>query len=287
MFQYRNDSELGYDFTFVQAESAGTWVNLNRGYNGRIGWGPVAYYLGNKDNPAVCRFRFQSDGAWSDEDGLYDSVGGGFACDDIEIMDYITSDVLFFDDVETGGLCVPSIPAAAGDYWHLDNWLCRAYSGNHYWEICWPSTTFVQPSLQNWLQTPVVDVPSWMNVTACTLWYVGQIFWPGAQEGVWTEEVSVDGGTSWWQVGAWYGDQCGWGYGPCDHFLFSMSFTPFLPGHHLAARWTVLTDELGNTADPACPYLSAGMAIDDTWITFTWDTPVEETSWGKIKSLYR
>ena len=43
-----------------------------------------------------------SDGAWSDQDGLYLSVGGAFMCDDIQIWDYYSGTVYFFDDIESG-----------------------------------------------------------------------------------------------------------------------------------------------------------------------------------------
>ncbi len=289
MYYFRNDSEVGYDFSYVEAESNGVYVALNRGYDGKIPWGQAGFYLGNKDNPAVCRFRFVSDGAWSDEDGLYTSLGGAFHCDEIQILDYITGDVLFYDDVESGGLCTPSVPAAAGDYWHLDNWLCRAYSGDHYWEVCWPGTSYVQPNLQNWLQTPVVDISAYEPVQGCTLYTVFQLFMPGTSGGYWTEEATTDGGATWTQTGAWYGDQCGYGYGPCDHFLFSIPVRPIAgTGNQVAVRWTMYTDALGNSADPACSYISAGITIDDTWFDVTEEpSAVEDKSWGRIKSMYR
>jgi hypothetical protein len=92
-FAYRYDSEIGYDFTYVQAESNGVYVNLNRGYDGVQPWtdiGPYGFELSNYDDPLQVRFRFISDGAWSDEDGLYFSVGGGFAVDNIKVYDFAT-----------------------------------------------------------------------------------------------------------------------------------------------------------------------------------------------------
>jgi len=288
-YYYRCDSEFNYDFTYAQAESNGTWVDLNRGYTGTTAWTSDGYYLGNKDNPAVCRFRFVSDAAYSDADGYYLSVGGGFACDDIQIYDFNTTDVLFFDDVEGGGLCTPSVPAAAGDYWHIsDASACQVYSPTHYWAVASPDTDFVQPNLQNWLQTPVVNISSYRSVVSCTLWVVFQGWIAGSSGGGWVEEVTTDGGATWNEIGSWYFDQCGYGYGPCDHFLFGLGATPYLPGTgQVAFRWTVLSGDDGISADPVCPYSSAGITIDDVWIDIEYDTPVEETSWGRIKSLYR
>jgi len=111
---YRNDTEPTYDFTYVQAESSGAYVNLNRGFDGFHPWGSTGFYLGNKDNPAQVRFRFVSDGAWSDADGN-DTNGGACHFDEIMIWDYYTSTVLFYDDVETGGLCVGNVGSSESD----------------------------------------------------------------------------------------------------------------------------------------------------------------------------
>ncbi len=288
-YEYRCDSEFGYDYTYAQAESSGAWVNLNRGYTGTDAWNAAGYYLGNKDNPAICRFRFISDLAYSDADGYYQSVGGAFACDDIRIYDLTTMTDLFMDDVEGGGLCTPSVPATAGDFWHIETSGCQAFSPTHYWAVASPGTTYVQPNLLNWLQTPIVDISSYARAQSCSLFVVQQFWVPAASGAGWTEEVTTDGGTTWNLTGAWYGDQCtGSGWGPCDHGLFAIDLTPYLPGTgQVAVRWTMQTPATGLTADDACAYDSAGITIDDTWFQVTWDTPVDQTSWGKIKSLYR
>lgn len=288
-YEYRCDSEYGYDYTYAQAESSGGWVNLNRGYTGTDAWTSAGYYLGNKDNPAVCRFRFMSDLGYSDADGYYLSVGGAFACDDIRIYDLTTMTDLFMDDVEGGGLCTPSIPPTAGDFWHIATGDCQAFTPSHCWAIASPGTTYVQPNILNWLQTPVVDISPYTRAESCTLFTVMQTWVPGASGAGWTEEVTTDGGSTWYTTGAWYGDQCtGSGWGPCDHGLYGIDLTPFLPGTgHVAVRWTMQTPLGGCSADPLCAYDSAGLTIDDTWFKVTWDTPVEATSWGKIKSFYR
>ena len=53
LFQYRNATEPGFDFSYVQAESNGVFVDLNAGYDGVRDWREAGYYLGNKDEPAV------------------------------------------------------------------------------------------------------------------------------------------------------------------------------------------------------------------------------------------
>ena len=287
-FFFRCDSEAGYDYTYVQAESSGAWINLNRGFDDIVPWSQASYYLGNKDNPAVCRFRFISDGGYSDADGYYLSVGGAFACDEIKIWDYTTATQLFYDDVEGGGLCTPSVPSSAGDFWHItDVSACQAFSPTHYWAVASPDTEYVQPGLQNWLQTPVIDISAY-GASACTLWTVFQGWVPGGVGAGWLEEVSTDGGATWGLAGSWYFDQCSYGYGPCSHFAFAIDCTPFLPGTgQVAVRWTMQTGDGGLSADPVCPYSSAGITIDDTWLEIVYDTPVQESSWGRIKSLYR
>jgi len=281
-FAYRNDSEPGYDYTYVQAESSGMWVNLNRGFDGATAWGPAGYYLGNKDNPAVCRFRFLSDGAWSDEDGDYLSDGGAFMCDDVRIWDYYTTDILFFDDVESGGLCTPSVPAAAGDYWHLIDNECKAWSGSY----CWACTSvdtpgFVPPLVQNWLKTPSVDIT---GALTCTTDFVIQFFVETNDDDYWIEEVTVDNGATWTQLHAWWGDQCDSGYGPCDHFGGGDDITDLLPGTRLAHRWVMHTTDNGSGPD-LCD--CAGITIDDVEFYGVHEDPVEESTWGYIKAMYR
>lgn len=282
-FWERHDSEPDYDFTYAEAESSGVWISMNRGFNGATaGWVRRGYYLGDYDNPAVCRIRFVSDAFYSDEDypqpnepNPYQSVGGAFMCDNIEITDFITTDVLFFDDVESGGLCTPAVPGAAGDYWRIAESACQAYSDPHVWVAAHPETNFVQPNVVNWLQTPFVDISALEPVDACTLWTIFQFWIPEASGGGWSEQVTTDGGDTWKTDGAYYGDQCGYGYGPCDHFAFFIDLTPYLPGTgEVAVRWIVQSGGDGISSDPLCSYPSAGITIDNTWFQVNYtETP--------------
>jgi len=104
-FFYRHDSEPDHDFTYVQAESNGVFVDLNWGYDGYQPWTDIGIYgflLMTYDDPFIGRFRFRSDAAGSDEDGLYDSNGGAFMVDNIKVFDFYTGQVLFYDDAEAG-----------------------------------------------------------------------------------------------------------------------------------------------------------------------------------------
>jgi hypothetical protein len=281
-FAYRNDTEPAYDYSYVQAESMGVFVNLNRGFDGVHPWGVTGFYLGDKDDPAVCRFRFVSDGAWSDQDGLYLSVGGAFMCDDIQIWDYYTGTTFFFDDAETGGLCTPSVPAAAGDYWHTIQNACKAWSD----PTCWVNTQvdtpgFVPGGVSNYLRTPTVPLA---NALTCTTYFVQQFFTPTVDNDYWTETMYMDGvGT---QLHAWWGDQCDAGYGPCDHFGgIADDVTALLPANEGYHEWVYNTTDNGAGPD-ICG--CAGLVLDDIgFFGNAQENPVDETSWGRVKSMYR
>jgi hypothetical protein len=103
-FAYRHDSEVGHDFTYVQAESLGVFVNLFA-YDGYQPWMDIGIYgfvLTTYDNPLRARFRFVSDYENSDEDEGYMSIAGAFMCDNIKVYDYYGGTILFFDDAEAG-----------------------------------------------------------------------------------------------------------------------------------------------------------------------------------------
>jgi hypothetical protein len=281
VFAYRNDTEPGYDYTYVQAESSGVYVNLNRGFDGVHPWGATGFYLGAMDNPANVRFRFKSDGAWSDQDGDYLSVGGACMFDEIQIYDYTTGTVLFYDDVESGGLCTPTGPPAAGDYWHIQE-STEAWSPSHHWvnsEL--PDENFVPPAVQNWLRTPTIDISS---AATCTTYFVIQFFTPTVDNDYWTETMVVDGTPT--QLHAWWGDQCDAGYTSADHFGgVADDVTALLPGNLGYHEWCYYTTDNGAGPD-VCG--RAGITLDD--IGFFGElvaTPVQESTWGRVKSMWR
>jgi hypothetical protein len=278
-FYYRNDTEPAYDYSYVQAESAGAYVNLNRGFDGIHPWGFTGFFIGNKDNPAECRFRFVSDGAWSDEDGLYYSFGGAFHCDEITIFDYYTGNVHFYDDVETGGLCTPAVPAAAGSYWHTISNVCKAWSDPTVWVNTQPDTPgFVPPGVQDQLLSPTADISS---AVTCTTWFIIQFFTPTVDNDYWTETVFVDGAGT--QLHAWWGDQCDAGYTPCSHFLGGDDITSLLPGSAMYHQWVYYTTDNGAGPD-ICN--NAGITIDDMGYYGTTGAS-RGTDWKRVKSMYR
>ncbi|MFH1502114.1 MAG: hypothetical protein ABIG03_03610 [Candidatus Eisenbacteria bacterium] len=278
-FRYRYDCEPGYDYVWVEAESLGTWVNLNAGWDGKSGgWqdlGAGGFSLAGYGDPIRVRFRFVSDVTYSDADGLYISDGGGFHVDDICVHDAITGEVFYWEDCEGGaGECTPGSWPPAGDYWHLVDSECQAASGTRAWSVSWPDTTQVAPNLKNWLMTPVIDLGEW--ALGCTLHFGMQMFmtYPdGGYGGSWQEWGSNDGGETWRRTGWWYGHQCQFSsgpYGPCDYFTSAIPIAEdFGYTRFVRAKWVVLTGEYGCGCDVgACPhgYCRAGITIDDIWV---------------------
>ena len=286
-FKYRHDSEPEYDYTYVQAESLGSYVSLNRGYDGSSGgWADLGVYgfvLAGYDNPLMLRFRFISDAAYSDEDGVYDSAGGAFHVDDITVFDYYGGAVYFMDDVEDGvGLCEPAVPGAAGDFWHIVEKRCSAFSDPHCW---WcgddADTTLIPPGLDNWLMTPVVDLN---GALATTLRFLLHVEVPQVDDDYWTEEVTMDAGDSWYLSGTYWGD-----YGTCEGWslralLLGIDLTPFVTGEdYFAFRLTMHTTE--NGCGPGAGG-GAGVMLDDVFLE-GYASPVERTSWSSIKAMYK
>ncbi len=262
-FVYRCDSEPGYDLTYVQAESSGVFVSLNSGYDGTTPWSDVGVYgflIAEYDSPFVGRFRFLSDGSASDEDGNYESDGGAFMCDNIQVFDFYTSEVFFFDDVETGGLCVPSVGVPGGDWWHIIDRPCPAYSDVHSW---WcgddADTGLIPPNLNNSLVSPPIDI---VGVAAGTLRFRLHSEVPMGEGDMWKGEVSTDGGTSWHVLGFWWGD-----FGTCDgwvsHGTEGIDLGPYLPGSELRFRVTFFTTDDGCGPGAAG---GAGIMLDDVLV---------------------
>jgi hypothetical protein len=291
-FAYRHDSEVAYDFTYVQAESMGTYVNLNRGYDGYQPWTDIGIYgfvLVAYDDPVMARFRFVSDGAWSDEDGLYLSVGGAFHCDNVKIFDYFTGYVYFYDS-EPGARedeCVPEVPGAAGDFWHQITRACPALSDPTTW---WcgvdEDTSLVPPNLQDALFSPVVDLGEY-NAVSCTVHAAAHFAIPTVDNDYVVVYGSCDG-ANYYSFGGWWGD-----FGSCDGWgstWYNVGFDvgQFCPGRALdyaGAAFVMYTTDNGCGPGAAG---DAGMMIDDVWFEGHEEiVAVEQASWGNIKAMYR
>jgi hypothetical protein len=285
-FAFRYDSEPGYDFTYVQAESMGAYVNLNRGYNGVGPWadlGDFGFVLSDYDNPFRARFRFVSDGAWSDEDGLYPSLGGAFMCDIVRVFDYYGGFVYFFDDVNDGvGLCEPEAPAAAGDYWHVIDRACPSYSPPHCW---WcgddADTSLIPPNLQDILYTPLTDISTALT---CTMHFAVHFAIPTVDNDYLSMYVTTDG-AAYYGLGGWWGDfgSCdGWGTTAYEDGFDIGQFNP-PPYTYGGFAWVMYTTDNGCGPGAAG---DAGAMIDNIWLEGVDESPVKQASWGQIKSLF-
>ena len=267
-FAYRHDSELGYDLTWVQVESTGTWVDLNSGYSGSSGgWqdcGGNGFSLSGFGDPVGVRFRFLSDGAWSDEDGLYVSDGGAFHVDNIRVYDFASGEVYFYDDCEDGvGLCEPTVPPAAGDWWHIIDRICPALSDPHSW---WcgddADTSLVPPGLHNELCTPVISLGS---AWSCTVHFAIHFAVPTV-DGDYVMYQGTTDGESYYNIRTYWGD-----FGACDGWggtAYNVGYDvgQFSPNWWIdAAGFKFIFHTTDNGCGPGAAG-DAGVMIDDIWM---------------------
>ncbi len=117
-FSYFNDTELDYDYTFLYVrclDSGGELVE-----NGEVELDRISNQVGSPQTPATWtggvasdqfpagtaqvqfEIRFEADGAWSDEDGLYDCACGPFAADNISFTAGTNSHFADFEEDVNG-----------------------------------------------------------------------------------------------------------------------------------------------------------------------------------------
>lgn len=125
-FDYVVDTEHGYDFASVIVDTTGNGnENEAIAYDGQSTGRDSLTLRPGLELPSVpgniaIRFCFTSDGAWSDQDSLFDSSCGAFAVDNIEI----SGGVVHFTDFETDdggwalGATVPGL-GVGGDWSRL------------------------------------------------------------------------------------------------------------------------------------------------------------------------
>ncbi len=260
-YAYRYDTEPSYDFVYVEVQMGGGFYLLGSPYHGNSGgWqdlGSSGYYLGTCDNPIVARFRFSSDGGYSDEDGNYVTVGGACHFDNIKIYDYVTGTECFLDVVDSGGLCTPGVPPGSGDYWHITDRACPAYSDPHSW---WcgddGDTSQLPPDLGNSLLSPVIDVT---GVEVCTVRFSLHCEVPlDYTGGDWFSYCfTTDGGVTWEMRGPYYRDE-----GACDGWTgqSGIDITPYLPGTEFQFKIRMWTN--GDGCGPGSAG-GAGIYLDD------------------------
>ncbi len=102
----------GYDEVYVEYEDGGDWVNLATygGYH-NIETSLFVYSAVATDTTRF-RFRFKSDGAWSDQDGLY-NTDGAFIVDSLVVQD--SGSYYNYEDFESA-----SLGAHSAGIWHAE-----------------------------------------------------------------------------------------------------------------------------------------------------------------------
>ncbi|MDI6809762.1 MAG: hypothetical protein QME66_12400, partial [Candidatus Eisenbacteria bacterium] len=181
-FDYAYDSENGYDscLVYVNVDAGATWQVLsqvNGGSGGYSGTGSghesvnIGPYLTSAGNVGI-RFRFNSDGGWSDEDGLNATNCGGLIVDNIRITE-ATNGVVHFCDAE-GGACGWHWVGAVGpgNWVHLDYnptiddpciptdplWCQMGDSVVTMYDITAPPAAPHRDKQENWIISPVIPI---------------------------------------------------------------------------------------------------------------------------------
>jgi hypothetical protein len=123
------DSEPGYDFTYIEWWDAtnSSWVadpavNAGVGFYDNAG-GPLAdassAASAGVTAPTKVRFHVMSDGAWNDEDGLWDTIAGAAVVDDISINGGVAENwegEACEATQSSDGVWVATIPPGFGNY---------------------------------------------------------------------------------------------------------------------------------------------------------------------------
>ncbi len=107
------DSEPSYDFTYIEYLSrSDVWQTLGSFDGTGAGLVSVVVPADSLEGSVKVRFHFESDLAYSDQDGMYDS-NGGVVLDNVMVSD--TSGVIDFQDFEAE--TVGALATADGDWW--------------------------------------------------------------------------------------------------------------------------------------------------------------------------
>jgi hypothetical protein len=187
----------------------------------------------------------------------------------VKIYDFMTGDVLFFDS-EPGARedeCIPSAAAAAGDYWHVIDRPCPAYSDPHCW---WcgddADTNLIPPNLQNGLWSPLVDLSeAWV----CTVGFAMHFAVPTVDNDYVSFYGTADANEGYYAIASYWGDfeQCSGWSGRC--FLgFDITQFGYPPYGYGGFLWVMSTTD--NGCGPAANG-GAGIMLDDVYfLGFGW-----------------
>ena len=124
-YEYKNDTELDYDFSFVFSDTTGNedLVELVA-YTGKAsGRDTLTLYPGiglpSQPGPFTIKFCVVTDDGYSDQDGGYKTSCGAFALDSLSISG---GGISYFSDFETGEdgwVLIPTPPGPGGDWSRL------------------------------------------------------------------------------------------------------------------------------------------------------------------------
>lgn len=123
-FEFANDTEPGFDFTYAEVDTSGDGSApplVLAVYDGAVSGSAsvvltqAAGRLRADAGPIVIRFRVDSDGSYSDEDGLYPTVCGAFTFDAVVLSGAI-DDVSDFESGDDGWALIPNPPGPGGDW---------------------------------------------------------------------------------------------------------------------------------------------------------------------------
>jgi hypothetical protein len=123
-FKAYYDSEPEYDFTRVEYDAGGGNWQMVAEYTGR-GDTVASYFIPLTQSRTKLRFHFTADGAWSDQDGLY-NTDGGCIVDSIRVIDNAAlSDYQDFESAAVGatsaGIWIGGTEISYGKYTGLKN----------------------------------------------------------------------------------------------------------------------------------------------------------------------
>lgn len=123
-FDYAVDTEGGFDFAFalIEVDGVESTLAVYDGTSSGTANLALAAYLGALPTDYRIKFRFRSDGAWSNEDGSFVSSCAAFALDDLSVSGGGESYVADFEE-HRGGWYAPRTDAdnPANEYWLVEN----------------------------------------------------------------------------------------------------------------------------------------------------------------------
>ncbi len=121
-YTYRVDVESGWDYVYIYADTTGSDADVDvTQYTGAAsGTANLTLTPGatmrTTPGPYAIKFCVDSDGAYSDEDGLYASACGALALDDIHVTGGGTNHTATFETGNDGWTLSPARPGPGGDW---------------------------------------------------------------------------------------------------------------------------------------------------------------------------